>query len=58
MERGEVMEGIGKRDGMKKLRAPFPFFGGKSLIAREVWSRLGDVGDDDGTLGGDQGGER
>jgi len=37
------MEGIGKRDGMKKLRAPFPFFGGKSLIAREVWSRLGDV---------------
>ncbi|MEM1355955.1 MAG: DNA adenine methylase [Planctomycetota bacterium] len=26
-----------------KLKAPFPYFGGKSKIAREVWSRLGDV---------------
>lgn len=26
-----------------KLKAPFPYFGGKSKIAPEVWARLGDV---------------
>ena len=26
-----------------KLDAPFPYFGGKSKVAREVWARLGDV---------------
>ena len=25
------------------LRAPFPYFGGKRLVAAEVWARLGDV---------------
>lgn len=27
----------------KKLKAPFPYFGGKATIARAVWLRLGDV---------------
>ncbi len=27
----------------QKLRAPFPYFGGKSKVAPLVWSRLGDV---------------
>lgn len=27
----------------EQLRAPFPYFGGKSTIAAEVWVRLGDV---------------
>lgn len=27
----------------KKLKAPFPYFGGKSRIASAVWDRLGDV---------------
>ena len=26
-----------------KLKAPFPYFGGKSKVAAEVWARLGDV---------------
>jgi site-specific DNA-adenine methylase len=26
-----------------KLKAPFPYFGGKSRIAAEVWRRFGDV---------------
>jgi len=26
-----------------KLKAPFPYFGGKSMIAAKVWSLLGDV---------------
>ena len=26
-----------------KLKAPFPYFGGKSLAAGLVWSRLGEV---------------
>ena len=25
------------------LRAPFPYFGGKSAVAAEIWARLGDV---------------
>lgn len=28
---------------MAVLRAPFPYFGGKSRVAAEVWNRLGDV---------------
>lgn len=28
---------------MKKLKAPFPYFGGKSSVAGEVWKRFGDV---------------
>lgn len=28
---------------MTNLRAPFPYFGGKSRIASQVWQRLGDV---------------
>jgi site-specific DNA-adenine methylase len=28
---------------MRSLRAPFPYFGGKCLIAGQVWERLGDV---------------
>jgi len=28
---------------MKPLRAPFPYFGGKSRVAKEVWNRFGDV---------------
>jgi DNA adenine methylase len=28
---------------MTDLKAPFPYFGGKSRIAAEVWQRLGDV---------------
>lgn len=28
---------------MALLRAPFPYFGGKASIAKEVWARLGDV---------------
>lgn len=28
---------------MKKLKAPFPYFGGKSRVAAEVWRRFGDV---------------
>jgi len=27
----------------KYLKAPFPYFGGKSRVASEVWARLGDV---------------
>ena len=27
----------------ERLRAPFPYFGGKSLVAAEVWSRFGKV---------------
>jgi hypothetical protein len=27
----------------KALKAPFPYFGGKSLIADQVWARLGDT---------------
>ncbi len=27
----------------KKLKAPFPWFGGKSAVARLIWDRLGDV---------------
>lgn len=29
--------------GQRKLKAPFPYFGGKSLIADLVWSRFGNV---------------
>lgn len=29
---------------MSALQAPFPYFGGKSRIASEVWARFGDVG--------------
>ena len=25
------------------LKAPFPYFGGKSMIAKEVWAHFGDV---------------
>lgn len=25
------------------LKAPFPYFGGKSRVTREVWARFGDV---------------
>lgn len=28
---------------MDKLRAPFPYFGGKGAIAKEVWNRFGAV---------------
>lgn len=28
---------------MPRLQAPFPYFGGKSRVAREVWRRLGEV---------------
>jgi DNA adenine methylase len=28
---------------MTVLQAPFPYFGGKATIARDVWARLGDV---------------
>ena len=28
---------------MTPLKAPFPYFGGKSKVAEEVWSRFGDV---------------
>ena len=28
---------------MTTLKAPFPYFGGKSIIADEVWARFGDV---------------
>lgn len=28
---------------MLPLKAPFPYYGGKSIIAAEVWRRLGDV---------------
>ena len=28
---------------MKTLKAPFPYFGGKSKAAQIVWGRLGDV---------------
>lgn len=27
----------------EKLKAPFPYFGGKSTVAAEVWKRFGDV---------------
>lgn len=26
------------------LTSPFPYFGGKSRVAREIWRRIGDVG--------------
>jgi DNA adenine methylase len=26
-----------------RLKAPFPYFGGKSRVAAEVWRRFGDV---------------
>ena len=29
--------------GMKELRAPFPYFGGKSRVAHLIWDALGDV---------------
>lgn len=29
---------------MTNLKAPFPYFGGKSRVAEEVWRRFGDVG--------------
>lgn len=29
--------------GQLKLKAPFPYFGGKSKVAHLVWERLGDV---------------
>ncbi len=28
----------------EKLKAPFPWFGGKSRVAHLVWERFGDVG--------------
>lgn len=28
---------------MSRLKAPFPWFGGKSMAAQEIWARLGDV---------------
>ena len=31
-----------QRDGVA-IKAPFPYFGGKSLVAEMVWQRLGDV---------------
>ena len=36
---GELMDAT----RMRNLRAPFPYFGGKSRVAPLVWSRLGDV---------------
>ena len=27
----------------KKLKAPFPYFGGKSLVADRIWDLFGDV---------------
>ena len=33
----------GAKTSMKKLKAPFPWFGGKSKVASEVWRRFGDV---------------
>lgn len=29
---------------MPELKAPFPYFGGKSFIADRVWQWLGEVG--------------
>ena len=29
--------------GVTRLRAPFPWFGGKSRVAHIVWSHFGDV---------------
>lgn len=28
---------------MKKLKAPFPYFGGKSRVGPIIWDRFGDV---------------
>jgi len=33
----------GRHSLMPGLKAPFPYFGGKSRVAREVWARFGDV---------------
>ena len=35
--------GIGAGGWPVKLRAPFPWFGGKSRAAELIWSRLGEV---------------
>jgi len=32
-----------KGTSMNALRSPYPYFGGKSRVAPEVWSRFGDV---------------
>lgn len=43
----DVREAVAERrtggggEGVKDLRAPFPYFGGKSAVAEVVWSRLG-----------------
>lgn len=29
--------------GAMRFQSPFPYFGGKSAIAHEVWARLGDL---------------
>ena len=36
-------EGCKTKDYMKILKAPFPWFGGKSRIAPLIWERFGDV---------------
>src|SRR5690606_37692330 len=33
----------GRREGGVRLRAPFPWFGGKSRAASLIWARFGDV---------------
>jgi hypothetical protein len=38
-----AMSSCGGAD-ISELRAPFPWFGGKSAVASEVWKRFGDVG--------------
>jgi hypothetical protein len=38
--REEMMDLVG---GIKELKAPFPWFGGKSRVADIVWDRFGDV---------------
>jgi hypothetical protein len=39
----QCAEALGVRSVTAALKAPFPYMGGKSRIAREVWRRFGDV---------------
>jgi DNA adenine methylase len=32
-----------ERDGCQSMKAPFPYFGGKSTVADEIWQRFGNV---------------
>lgn len=46
-----AIDAMRARSNASDLRAPFPWFGGKSAIADVVWKRFGSQNDDDDGLG-------